>query len=1024
MRKSWKSFLFVASLAFVALFAACDTEEDPQDDPNDDNGEETETVEVHFYNSEGWDEVYVQSDDHDDLTDGLEATAESGEDKWYAVEFERDVLRNPITITFNNGGDEESEPIEIDHPRQVYTTIYSDGVFGSRGGAEDYMHTTLYFYNSESWDAVHVNSDDVAMLSDNPEVDADPNQENWYSIQVPVNLTKSSITVTFNDGTVANGTAKTLDNPTQTYMTVQEDGLYGSFSEAEAKVSGNFTEVYFYNTAGWETVTAHYWDNDNLEATNWPGASTTAVEGHENWVKVIVPGVNPGDEFMIIFNNNDGGSQTGDTQISDAEDLYLTYNAPVNDENVPASKYSSFEEAENPSVRLNFYNDQNWDTVDVSATDGDDAAIEGVTIEQDGDSRYYTVEVPQTAMEGTVNLTFSDGDSATSDTITVTDENKDLYLTTDSDLTYSSRNTLWFYNADGWSTVHVDVETDSDTPRTILDNVTATQDGDSDYWSVEIPTDFDNETYNVTFSDGDTNESDVIAVNSDNAGNIFTSDATIVYTARTTITFYNADGWSTVYADIATDSDTPRTMFDAAATQDEDTAWWSVEIPTNFDSEAYNVTFTDGDTNTSETVTLSDGNQTVLTMAAAERYNNVDQAEAWMNAETEDYTTVWFYNSEGWTDLNAYIFGDYQILGAWPGKTLTQDGDTDWWSIDIPADFSASDFTIIFNGADGNQTPNTPLENNTDLYVTADGGKYADKASAEEAMAMDPIKVYFYNSEGWTDINGYNWSDGAKSDTFNEVLDAWPGTAATQDGDSDWWYVEIPVDFTEDYIAPTDTEDAKGFKMIFNGTLGEDNPQTGNILLENMDDVYITVNDEKFDNKADAEASLEVTGASDLFISEYIEGSGSNKAIEIYNGTGAEVDLSNYSFKLYSNGSSESNQGYTLSGTLADGETYVTVNNAADQALLDIADYSGGYPDIVANYNGNDAIELLKNGTVIDVFGEVGVDTVWTVDTGSTEDNTLVRKASVTGPTTTWDPAEWDVYPQDTFEHLDSHTMN
>ncbi|MGM0436596.1 MAG: hypothetical protein ACQEQA_06040, partial [Bacillota bacterium] len=63
MRKSWKSFLFVTSLAFVALFAACDTDEDPQDDPNDDNGEETETVEVHFYNSEGWDEVYVQSDD-------------------------------------------------------------------------------------------------------------------------------------------------------------------------------------------------------------------------------------------------------------------------------------------------------------------------------------------------------------------------------------------------------------------------------------------------------------------------------------------------------------------------------------------------------------------------------------------------------------------------------------------------------------------------------------------------------------------------------------------------------------------------------------------------------------------------------------------------------------------------------------------------------------------------------------------------------------------------------------------------
>ncbi len=42
----------------------------------------------------------------------------------------------------------------------------------------------------------------------------------------------------------------------------------------------------------------------------------------------------------------------------------------------------------------------------------------------------------------------------------------------------------------------------------------------------------------------------------------------------------------------------------------------------------------------------------------------------------------------------------------------------------------------------------------------------------------------------------------------------------------------------------------------------------------------------------------------DLFISEYIEGSNFNKAIEIYNGTGSNVDLSNYTLELYSNGAS------------------------------------------------------------------------------------------------------------------------
>ena len=42
--------------------------------------------------------------------------------------------------------------------------------------------------------------------------------------------------------------------------------------------------------------------------------------------------------------------------------------------------------------------------------------------------------------------------------------------------------------------------------------------------------------------------------------------------------------------------------------------------------------------------------------------------------------------------------------------------------------------------------------------------------------------------------------------------------------------------------------------------------------------------------------------AEDLFISEYIEGSSNNKAIEIFNGTGREIDLSVYSLKLYANG--------------------------------------------------------------------------------------------------------------------------
>jgi len=167
--------------------------------------------------------------------------------------------------------------------------------------------------------------------------------------------------------------------------------------------------------------------------------------------------------------------------------------------------------------------------------------------------------------------------------------------------------------------------------------------------------------------------------------------------------------------------------------------------------------------------------------------------------------------------------------------------------------------------------------------------------------------------------------------------------------------------------------------------------------------------------------------ASDLFISEYIEGSSNNKAIEIYNGTGQAVDLSRYSVLLYTNGSS-TGLSRTLEGTLANGETLVIANSGANADILAVADIKITYESGVfgANWNGNDAIALAKDGVNIDVFGVIGDDpgTAWTWNDGSTLDRTLVRKSSVISPVSTWNSNEWDVYPQDTLTYLGSHTMD
>ena len=177
-----------------------------------------------------------------------------------------------------------------------------------------------------------------------------------------------------------------------------------------------------------------------------------------------------------------------------------------------------------------------------------------------------------------------------------------------------------------------------------------------------------------------------------------------------------------------------------------------------------------------------------------------------------------------------------------------------------------------------------------------------------------------------------------------------------------------------------------------------------------------------------------ITGG--VFISEYIEGSSNNKAIEVFNNTGSLINLSEYKLGLYSNGSPTIGNNITLSAiaaTLADGEVVVVSNaNAADANILAESDTTSA----ITFYNGNDAVALLKNDVVIDVIGEIGNNPGrgWDVagTTDATVDHTLVRKSSVTegNPTnlasfgTNISNSEWEVFDQDATSNLGSHTVD
>ncbi len=177
-----------------------------------------------------------------------------------------------------------------------------------------------------------------------------------------------------------------------------------------------------------------------------------------------------------------------------------------------------------------------------------------------------------------------------------------------------------------------------------------------------------------------------------------------------------------------------------------------------------------------------------------------------------------------------------------------------------------------------------------------------------------------------------------------------------------------------------------------------------------------------------------------IFFSEYAEGSSNNKYLEIYNPTGAEVDLTEYAFPNVSNAPTTPGQfeywnSFPAGAKVAAGGVYVIAHPQADGSILAKADHEFRYLS-----NGDDGFKLVKGTedsfTVIDVIGD------WQGDPGSgwdvagtnnaTKDHTLVRKPSIKKGNSNWDNSrgtdatnsEWIVYDNNTWTYLGTHTID
>lgn len=176
--------------------------------------------------------------------------------------------------------------------------------------------------------------------------------------------------------------------------------------------------------------------------------------------------------------------------------------------------------------------------------------------------------------------------------------------------------------------------------------------------------------------------------------------------------------------------------------------------------------------------------------------------------------------------------------------------------------------------------------------------------------------------------------------------------------------------------------------------------------------IFFFVACDKGDENSPLPIEEEQNFSKEIFFSEYIEGTGFNKALEIVNLTGKGVDLSAYSIMKKINGSGEWTNEHALEGNLAPNRVYVLINNQADnEKLLSKADASVASP---LDFNGDDPVALFNGGILIDLIGISGGENF-------AQDVTLRRKKSTTEPSTSYNIEEWDFLEKNTVDGLGAY---
>jgi secreted PhoX family phosphatase len=388
---------------------------------------------------------------------------------------------------------------------------------------------------------------------------------------------------------------------------------------------------------------------------------------------------------------------------------------------------------------------------------------------------------------------------------------------------------------------------------------------------------------------------------------------------------------------------------------------------------------------------------------------------------------------------------------------------------DVPGDFTKG--TTYVYRHDDQQLRLNHFSSKLNAYAEISAYDEVNNRIYSTNSENEGVNVYSFidgmvDSIGFIDLSSYGEAPTSVTANNGVLAVAIPGTSVAANGvvvfyDKDYAKLkEVTVGVLPDMV--TFTPDGK-YVITANEAEPSDDYKTdpeGSVSIIDVSNgvANATVSNATF-NGVSIPADVRIFGqhentATDLFFSEYAEGSSNNKYLEIYNGTGAEVDLSTYAFPNVGNapttvGEYEFWNTFPANAKIADGETYIIAHPSADASILAKANHTFTFLS-----NGDDGFCLVKGGTWNDgdndgridageMTGFTKLDCIgdWNGDPGSgwdvagvteaTKDHTLVRKGSANGNAdwtsaagTTTENSEWIVKNNEDWTNLGMHDFN